>query len=95
MRAEFQDALQRAYKAGLPALTTGAGRFGDDRAGWPPLHSARSGKTEGRADAVLDEGAGQPTGDRVGGPPAGAVSRHHHVGSELLQGGDGVPDDRL
>ena len=47
------------------------------------------------ADAVLDEGAGQAAGDRVGGLPAGAVGGDDHLGGELLERIDGVPDDRF
>ena len=59
------------------------------------LRGGRGGEVEGGADAVLDEGAGQAAGDRVGGLPAGAVSGHDHAGGELLKSADGVPDDRL
>ena len=47
----------------------------------------------GQVWAVLDERFGQAAGDRVGGLPAGAVSGNDHLGDELLQSADGVPDD--
>ena len=59
------------------------------------LTGGRGGEVEGGADAVLDERAGQAAGDRVGGLPAGAVGGDDHLGGELLQSADGVPDDRL
>src|SRR5919198_5729791 len=50
---------------------------------------------EARADAVLDERAGEAGGERVGGAPAGAVRGHQVVRGERDEGVAGGLDDRL
>lgn len=82
-------------RPGRGEAAVGSCRQGPLVEGGHPCDPLRGGEVEGCADAALDERAGQAAGDHVGGLPAGAVSRNNHLGGELLQGADGVPDDRL
>ena len=61
----------------------------------PGASGAGGGELEAGADAVLDERLGEPGGERVGGPPAGAVRGHEVVRGELGERVAGRPDDRL